>query len=298
VLAGAEILLRLLGAGRCLLGIEEGRPQALAALEQAKARGGHRAVEIVTVPAVYPAGGERQLIKTLTGREVPSGGIPADIGAVCHNVATAAAIHRALVSGEPLTSRIVTVTGQGVREPQNLLARIGTPMADLIEQCGGYTESAQRLIVGGPMMGFALPSDAAPVSKAVNCVFVAGRGEVAEARPAMACIRCGACAAVCPAGLLPQQLYWHVRAGPSEKALDYHLPDCIECGCCDVVCPSQIPLAQHFRAAKGRFAAQALERAQADHARLRHEARQARKEQEKAEAARRKKELLDKIKRG
>ncbi len=298
VLEGAKILMHILGVGRCLIGVEDDMPEAIAALEKAGAGGDYANIHVIPVPAIYPAGGEKQLIKVLTGREIPAGGIPADAGVICQNVATAAAVRGAIVTGEPLISRIVTVTGQGVRKPQNLLVRIGTPIAELVEQCGGYTESAQRLILGGPMMGVSLPSDDLPVVKAANCILVAGPGEVTGEKQAMPCIRCGECAKACPVNLLPQQLYWHCRSGALERAMDYCLSDCIECGCCDYVCPSHIPLVQYFRSTKGKVAAKDRERRQAEHARERYEVRQARKEREKmekAESARRKKELLEKI---
>ncbi|WP_347259159.1 electron transport complex subunit RsxC, partial [Methylocaldum sp.] len=231
----------------------------------------------------------------LTGREVPTRGIPADIGIVCQNVGTAAAVYNAVVHGTPLISRIVTVTGLGVKQPQNVLTRIGTPFADLIQQCGSYTNEADRLVLGGPMMGFDVPTDNLPLTKSANCILVAGRNELIGEKRSLPCIRCGACAEACPVNLLPQQLYWYGRSDQIERALDYNLFDCIECGCCDYVCPSHIPLVQHFRATKGKAIAKRREREKADHARLRFESRQARKEQEKrerAEAAKRKKENL------
>ncbi len=297
VLAGGEILRHTLGAERGLLAIENDMPEALAAAQQAKREGGYENIDIVPVPALYPTGGEKQLIRVLTGREVPSQGLPADIGLVCQNVGTAAAVYAAVSRGQPLVSRIVTVTGRGVRQPRNLLARIGTPIADLVEQAGGYTDEAERLILGGPMMGLALPRDDLPIVKSANCILVAGRGEIASEKRALPCIRCGACAEVCPANLLPQQLYWYSRSDQIDRAAEYHLLDCIECGCCDLACPSHIPLVQYFRAAKGTAMAQRREREQADHARLRFEAREARKEQERrerAEATQRKKANLDK----
>lgn len=296
VLGGARILMHILQVKRCLLGVENDMPAAIAALENALAQGDHAGIEIVPVPAIYPTGGEKQLIRVLTGREVPANGIPADVGVVCQNVGTAAAIYKAIIHGEPLISRIVTVTGLGVRHPQNLLTRIGTPIADLIEQCGGYTPGVQRLILGGPMMGFALPSDDLPIVKSANCVLAAGALEVIGEKQSMPCIRCGECANACPVSLLPQQLYWYSRAGDLDRALSYDLPDCIECGCCDYVCPSHIPLVQYFRAAKSKIAARRRERQKADQARSRFEAHQARKEREKlerAEIARRRKEALE-----
>ena len=297
VLGGAKVLMHVLGVSRCLLAVEDTMQDAISRLENAQGEGDYKGIQIVPVPSIYPMGGERQLIKTLTGREVPAEGIPAQIGVVCFNVGTAAAVHKAIVCGEPLMSRIVTVTGRGVRKPQNLLARIGSPIADLVEFCGGYTDSAYRLIMGGPMMGFSLPSDEPPITKATNCILVAGQGELAAEKPVMPCIRCGACATACPASLLPQQLYWYARAGDLERVMDYHLSACIECGCCDMVCPSHIPLVQSFRSAKSKVVAKAQERLNAEHARLRYESRQERinrENREKAENAKRKKALLAK----
>lgn len=299
VLEGARVLMHILQVDRCLVAVESDMAQAIAALQVALAQGDGGGIEIVPVPAVYPMGGEKQLIRVLTGHEVPAAGLPADIGVVCHNVGTAAAVYRAVVHGEPLLSRIVTVTGAGVRRPGNWLTRIGTPIAHLVDQCGGYGDAASRLILGGPMMGFALADDEIPIIKSANCILVLTERETVERQPAMPCIRCGACADACPVELLPQQLYWYGRVANWDRLADYHLADCVECGCCDFVCPSRIPLVQHFRASKSRLAALNRERQRADHARARFEARQLRmqrEQQERAEAARRKKELLQQAK--
>lgn len=296
VLRGGDILRHILRAERVLIAIESDRPEAIAAARLARQELGLENIDIVPVPALYPTGGEKQLIRVLTGHEVPARGIPADIGVVCQNVGTAAAVHRAVALGEPLLSRLVTVTGLGIRQPQNLDVRLGTPIAELAGFCGGYTEEAERLILGGPMMGFALASDAPPVVKSTHCVLVAGRGELGATLSPQPCIRCGACAEVCPANLLPQQLYWYSRSEQLDRALDYRLADCIECGGCNVVCPSHIPLVQYFRATKGKVWARQRERDSADHARVRFEARQARKVEEareRAEAAKRKKASLE-----
>jgi len=238
-------------------------------------------IRITPVPTRYPAGGEKQLIYALTGEEVPSQGLPIDLGIVCHNVGTAAATARAIHHGEPLISRIVTVTGAGIRQPRNLDVRIGTPIASLIEQCGGYTDEAARLLVGGPMMGFALRSDQLPVIKTSNCILAASAQEAPEPPPASACIRCAQCVDVCPAKLLPQQLYWYAFCRDMEKIQDYNLFDCIECGCCAQVCPSHIPLVQYYRFAKTEIWDMEREREKSDLARQRHEARAERLEQEK-----------------
>ena len=296
VIMGADILLHALAAQRCLIAVEDNKPEAIAALRAALQAASQTqqlgAISVVTIPTLYPSGGEKQLIKILTGQEVPSHGLPADIGLVMQNVGTAAAVYRAICHGEPLISRIVTVTGEGVVRPQNLEVLIGTPMTDLIEHCGGYRNNPNRLIMGGPMMGFALPSDELPVTKGCNCLLVQ---HVPPTAAAMPCIRCGECMLVCPANLLPQQLYWHASSKNFDQVQDYHLFDCIECGCCSHVCPSHIPLVQYFRFAKTEIWHQETEKRKADHARTRHDFRNERLEREKREreqALRKKKELL------
>lgn len=295
ILGGADILRQVLRAKQIIIAIENDMPAAMNALLEVRGTLNRDDIQIVSVPTIYPAGGEKQLIQTLTGREVPARGLPEDLGIICQNVATVAAIYRAVTRGEPLTSRIVTVTGQGLHRPRNLEVRIGTPIANLIDQCGGYTDRAARLIVGGPMMGYALATDAVPISKSSHAVLVAGPDELGSTSDAQPCIRCGACMEVCPARLLPQQLHWHLRADQLDRAADYQLLDCIACGCCDVVCPSHIPLTRQFQSAKGQLLAQQRERDKADHAKLRFEARQQRMEQdarERAEVAQKRKASL------
>jgi electron transport complex protein RnfC len=286
VIEGTRIIQRVVQAKRCLIGIEDNKPEAIAAMRAAlEADAGD--IEVVKIPTRYPTGGEKQLIKVLTGREVPSNGLPGDIGIVCHNVGTAAAVYRAVARGIPLISRVVTVTGQGVEHPRNIEVLIGTPISEVVAFTGGYSDAVERLIMGGPMMGFALNSDEVPVIKATNCVLAAARGEVDAPGPAMPCIRCGECQRVCPALLLPQQIYWHARARDFDKAQDYALFDCIECGCCSYVCPSNIPLVQYYRFAKTEIWEQEREKRKADIARERHEFRQERLEREEREKAER-----------
>jgi electron transport complex protein RnfC len=285
VISGALIIQHAVRAAACVIGIEDNMPEAADALQQSVERLAPGRIRVVRVPTRYPAGGEKQLIYALTGVEVPSDGLPIDVGVICQNVATAVAVYRAVRHDEPLVSRIVTVTGGGVATPRNLEVLIGTPMSALIEHCGGYTAEVDRLLMGGPMMGFALASDDLPVIKTTNCLLASTHAETPPAPPALPCIRCGRCAEVCPAGLLPQQLYWHSHVRNFEKTQDYNLFDCIECGCCALVCPSHIPLVQYYRFAKTEIRDQELQRRKSDIARRRHEFREFRLEREKRELA-------------
>jgi Na+-translocating ferredoxin:NAD+ oxidoreductase subunit C len=287
VITGAQVLMQALEISRCCIAIEEDKPLAKHALEVALAVAGETRIQVVSVPAMYPEGGERQLIKVLTGEEVPARGVPPDIGYLCQNVGTAAAVARSVLHGEPLISRIVTVAGEGIARPRNLDVRLGTPIAALIEACGGYTDRAAHLLMGGAMMGFPLADDSLPVIKGTNCIVVASQEEIRPRAAAMPCIRCGECAEACPAQLLPQQLYWHARAGELDRLDEYHLFDCIECGCCDVACPSQLPLTQYFRFAKTELWARDRDRTRSDLARERFEARRARLDREQQARQRR-----------
>jgi electron transport complex protein RnfC len=282
VMEGARILQHLLQSEACLIAIEDNKPEAILAMFQVLRE--EENIEVVRIPTLYPSGGEKQLIRILTGREVPSSGLPAQVGVICHNVATTAAIADAVLEGRPLVSRIVTVTGEGIREPGNFEAPIGMLAGDLIAQAGGYVEpQPQQLILGGPMMGFDLTTDQIPITKGANCLLCPSAEESPPPQPARACIRCGRCADVCPANLLPQQLYWYSRAKDLEQTQDYNLFDCIECGCCSHVCPSHIPLVQYFRYAKAESWAQEQERRESEHAKQRHDFRVSRLERLEAE---------------
>ena len=278
LIAGAQAMLELIGLEECVVAIESDKPEALHAVSEAIRNVDDRRIKIAEVPTVYPAGGERQLIQVLKGVEVPAGGYPPDIGFLVQNVGTAVAIAQWARQSQPLTHRVVTVTGDGVRKPRNVLAPIGTPIADLVAACGGYTEDAVRLIMGGSMMGLALPSDEIPVTKATNCILVAGESEVRDPPQARPCIRCGDCAVVCPAVLLPQELFRAAQHRDFDMLNALSLSECIECGCCDVVCPSHIPLTKEFLIAKKELARHVTNLARADTASKRVQANVERRE--------------------
>ncbi|MFT6265733.1 MAG: electron transport complex protein RnfC [Oleiphilaceae bacterium] len=280
VVQGMEIMAYALQPGECIIGIEDNKPEAIAALREAAKETN---IDVCVIPTKYPSGGEKQIIKILTDKEVPNGKIPADIGVMCQNVGTAAAIYRAVRFGEPLISRVTTLTGEGIEQPGNVEALIGTPIDWLLSQYGFQAQKTERLIMGGPMMGFTLKHIETPIVKTTNCILAPTRKDLPPPPPAQACIRCGLCADVCPAVLLPQQLYWFSRAQEYDKAEHHNLFDCIECGACSYVCPSSIPLVQYYRHAKGEIKQQKQDQLKSDQARERFEARQFRLEREQAE---------------
>ncbi len=277
VVAGIEILMHILHPDQVLIGIEDNKPEAIAAMRAAV---GDKPMQVIEFPTKYPSGGEKQLIQILTGKEVPSGGLPADIGMLCQNIGTLIAIHDAVLLGQPLIKRITTLTGAALAHPTNVEALIGTPIRDMLTFAGLQPEQLYRLVMGGPMMGFTLQSMDAPIVKTSNCLLAGTREELPPPPPAQACIRCGLCSEACPAELLPQQLHWFALGKDYEQLKRQHLFDCIECGACSYVCPSSIPLVQYYRAAKADIRAQDLQQHKADHSKQRFEQRQERLQRE------------------
>ncbi|WP_312267980.1 electron transport complex subunit RsxC [Pseudescherichia sp.] len=280
VVEGIRILAQILQPRQVLIGIEDNKPQAISMLRAVLANA--HDIVLRVIPTKYPSGGAKQLTQILTGKQVPHGGRSSDIGVLMQNVGTAFAVKRAVVDGEPLTERVVTLTGEAVAQPGNVWARLGTPVRHLLDTAGFCPSGEQLVIMGGPLMGFTLPWLDVPVVKITNCLLAPSASEMGETPEEKGCIRCSACADACPADLLPQQLYWFSKGQQHDKATAHNLADCIECGACAWVCPSNIPLVQYFRQEKAEIYAIAQEEKRAAEAKIRFEARQARLEREKA----------------
>ncbi|WP_394240003.1 electron transport complex subunit RsxC [Vibrio astriarenae] len=281
IIQGIEILEHILCPKLTIIGIEDNKPDAIKALELAAQ---HKDIVIRVIPTKYPSGGEKQLIKILTNQEVPANGLPADIGILVQNVGSTHAIKRAVIDGEPLLERVVTLTGQSFTRPQNVWVRLGTPVSQLLDQFGfKRPKKNPRLILGGPMMGFTLPHEDVPITKGTNCILAPKKREIPHQGSEMACIRCGQCAEACPASLLPQQLVWYAKDQDYDKCEELNLKDCIECGACAYVCPSEIPLVQYYRQAKAEIKERKVEADSAERAKQRFEDKKARLERDKAE---------------
>lgn len=276
IVSGIEVLMHILKPDQVLVGIEDNKPEAIAAM---RAAAQDTTIRIIAIPTRYPSGGEKQLIQILTGKEVPSGGLPADISVLCQNIGTCLAIHEAILLGRPMINRIVTLTGAALQRPTNVIAPIGTPIHELLAFAGLQPERLHRLVLGGPMMGFTVDTTA-PIIKTSNCLLAATCEELPPPPPALPCIRCGLCAEACPVELLPQQLHWFAMGKDYAQLQRHDLFDCIECGACAYVCPSSIPLVQYFRAGKAQMRAIEQQHSRAEHSRQRFEHRQERLQRE------------------
>ncbi|MEZ8283640.1 electron transport complex subunit RsxC [Vibrio splendidus] len=291
VLKGIEVVEHILQPKLTVIGIEDNKPDAIKALEIAAK---DKDIVIRVIPTKYPSGGEKQLIKILTNKEVPAGGIPADIGVLVQNVGSLYSIKRAVIDGEPVINRVVTLTGKTFKQPRNVWVLLGTPVHELLEEFGYKADKKlPRLILGGPMMGFTLPHANVPITKTSNCILAPTRREISPSTYEMECIRCSACAEACPASLLPQQLQWHAKANELDKCEELNIKDCIECGACAFVCPSEIPLVQYYRQAKAEIKTRKDEATAAERAKIRFEEKNARMERDKAERENRFKKAAD-----
>jgi len=298
ILDGINILDNILSPTRILIGIEDNKPEAIKVLQQATAK--NEKIQVCVLPTKYPTGGEKQLIQILTGQEVPSGVLPSSLGIVMQNIATCFAIADAVINDIPLIKRVVTVSGQALKKPQNVWSLLGTPVGFLLNQSGYNNKNKKHIIMGGPMMGYSLPTDQVPVVKTTNCILAPSEKEISTPYSTgtgeVECIRCGQCSDVCPSQLLPQELQWSAKAKDQQQLAKLNLFDCIECGACAYVCPSQIPLVHYYRVAKSEIRQQKQLDIQAEHAKVRFEARKerlardkiAREEKHKAAATARK----------
>ncbi len=275
IVEGIHVLLHILKPKGCLVAIEDNKPEAITAMQQALDKRHTNPIKIITIPTIYPSGDEKQLIRILTGKTLAKKVLPFEQGILVQNVATVHSVYKAVVKGQPLISRMITVTGRGIKNPQNFQVLIGTSFKHLIEQAGGYTDKVERLIMGGPMMGYSMKTDELPVIKATNCILALPKEDLPYSPDmAMPCIRCGKCMDACPVDLLPQQLFWHAKANEFDKIEEYKLSDCIECGCCSYVCPSKIPLVSYYRYAKSEIREENKKKQQVDIARERFEFRE------------------------
>ncbi|MCA0920197.1 electron transport complex subunit RsxC [Pseudooceanicola nanhaiensis] len=273
---GAAIMARALGVGRVIVAIESNKPEAVAALQRHNLPMGLK-LEVKVVPTQYPMGSEKHLVQTVTGQETPARALTAELGIVVHNAATAQAVHLAVRYGEPLLSRVVTVSGKGVARPANLQVLIGTPVADLLAHCGGLVGEPDRLLLGGPMMGQPIQSLRVPIVKGTNGMLALTRAETRAAEP-HPCIRCGSCVQACPCGLMPFEMMARIQSGDLDGAAETGLLDCVSCGSCSFICPSSIPLVQGFNYAKGALAEKQSRKHQQEETKRLAEARTAREE--------------------
>lgn len=244
-----ELLVQAVDAKKGIIAIEDNKPEAIENVKKALANKNSSKLEVATMVTKYPQGDEKRIINAVLHREVPSGGLPMDVGVIVSNVSSANAVYEAVYYGKPLIERYMTVTGHGIKNPSNFLVRIGTSFEDMIEEAGGLTEDAGKVINGGPMMGIAQPNINQPVEKASNCILVLNKEE-SKAPITNPCIRCAKCVNVCPVGLMPLLIHKFSLKEKFDKAQDLHILDCIECGSCSYICPSKRPLVEAIRFGK------------------------------------------------
>ena len=247
VLEGMMIIYNILKPQKVVLAVEDNKAQAIEKLNSFKAQ--YPEIEVRVLPTRYPQGSEKQLVQAVTGREVLPGKLPVSVGCAVFNVSTFAAIYRAVRLGIPLTQRIVTISGEAIAQPQNFIVRIGTPFRTLVETAGGLNDKTERVISGGPMMGFAQSNLDAPVIKATNSILCLLKDENGAAENPV-CLRCGKCVSACPMRLQPLYMYRYVNAQRLDQLQKLNLMDCMECGSCAFTCPGKLPLVQQFRLGK------------------------------------------------
>ncbi|OGQ96580.1 MAG: electron transporter [Deltaproteobacteria bacterium RIFOXYD12_FULL_57_12] len=251
IVEGARVILKILGIKDCRIGIENNKPDAIAAMTKAAAAASSASAQITVHPlkVKYPQGSEKQLIQSITGRKVPAFALPSAVGVVVHNVSTTKAIHDAIVLGKPLYEKVMTVSGKGISRPANLLVKVGTRVSDIVAYLGGVTPALAKIVMGGPMMGFAISTLDIPVTKTTSSVLFLAEDEI-DTRPHSQCIRCGWCVEACPMGLEPKEVAIHVEADRAQDTAQFGVFECFECGCCAYVCPAKRPLVQFMRLAK------------------------------------------------
>ena len=251
IIEGAKILLRILGIRECVIGIENNKPDAIRVMTDAAnaATNNEHTIRVETLEVKYPQGSEKQLIQAITGRKVPAMALPSAVGVVVHNVSTTKAVYDAVVLEKPLIEKVVTISGNGIARPANLLVKIGTKVSDIVDFCGGTRPDLARVVMGGPMMGFAVSDLAIPVTKTTSSVLFLTEDEI-DTSPLSACIRCGWCLDACPMGLEPKEIGIYVEANRAEETEQFGVFECFECGSCAYVCPAKRPLVQFVRLAK------------------------------------------------
>lgn len=251
IVEGAKVILKILGISTCRIGIENNKPDAIAAMTLAASAACTTQHNITVQPLKikYPQGSEKQLIQALTGRKVPAFALPSSVGVVVHNVSTTKAIYEAIVLGKPLYEKVMTISGKGINRPANLLVKVGTKVSDIVAYLGGVTPSLSKVIMGGPMMGFAISTLDIPVTKTTSSVLFLADDEI-DSTPHSQCIRCGWCVEACPMGLEPKEIAIYVEAGRPQDTSQFGVFECFECGCCAYVCPAKRPLVQFIRLAK------------------------------------------------